>query len=60
VRTPYGKITVKFGRFSEKESPVQIAPEYRDCRRAAKQFGVPLKQVYNVAVAAALDMLKNN
>lgn len=60
VSTPYGKITVKFGRFSEKGSPVQIAPEYRDCRRAAKQFGVPLKQVYNEAVAAALDMVKNN
>lgn len=60
VNTPYGMVTVKFGRFSEKEPPVQIAPEYRDCSAAAKQFGVPLKQVYNEAVAAALDMVKNN
>jgi len=60
VSTPYGKITVKFGRFSKEDPPVQIAPEYRDCCAAAKRFGVPLKQVYNEAIAAALDMMNNN
>lgn len=58
VNTPFGEITVKLSRLSRDEAPVQIAPEYRDCCAAAKQFGVPLKKVYNEALAAAVDIVK--
>lgn len=57
VTTPFGEITVKFGRFSQGESPIQIAPEYKDCCAAAERFKVPLKTVFNEALAAALRYL---
>jgi uncharacterized protein (DUF111 family) len=30
-------------------------PEYEDCAQAARQHGVPLKQVMQAALAAAAD-----
>lgn len=44
VQTEWGPITVKLG-FHRGEL-VQMAPEFKECEKAAKQFGVPLKQVY--------------
>jgi hypothetical protein len=50
VATPYGKIRVKVGHMGKKL--VHAAPEYEDCRRAATEFGVPLKMVYQAALDA--------
>jgi uncharacterized protein (DUF111 family) len=32
---------------------MNIAPEYRECQRAAEERGVPLKEVYQAALEAA-------
>jgi hypothetical protein len=50
VDTPYGPITVKVAR--EGARIVNAAPEFEDCKAAALQANVPLKQVYAAAVAA--------
>jgi uncharacterized protein (TIGR00299 family) protein len=49
VETLYGPIQVKVSRWGENE---KAAPEYEDCRRAAQAAGVPLRQVYEAALAA--------
>ncbi|MGI6406472.1 MAG: nickel pincer cofactor biosynthesis protein LarC [Syntrophaceticus sp.] len=54
VSTPFGEITVKFGRFTKDDPPVQVAPEYKDCCAAAERFSVPLKTVFNEAMSAAI------
>lgn len=58
VETPFGEIAVKIGRCAKGEAPVQVAPEYRDCCAAAERFQVPLKNVFNEAVAAVLKIEK--
>lgn len=50
VKTRYGDINVKVARLAKGQAPVQVAPEYRDCRAAAEREGVPLKEVYNEAL----------
>ncbi len=50
VETPYGPIRVKVSRLLE--GVEKAAPEYEDCRRAALDHGVPLRQVYQAAMAA--------
>ncbi len=49
VETPYGPVQLKVSRWGEAE---KVAPEYEDCRRAAQSAGVPLRQVYEAALAA--------
>ncbi len=49
VNTPYGPIRVKVAAWADGK---KAAPEYEDCRRAAKAHGVPLLCVYAAAVAA--------
>ena len=49
VETPYGSVQVKVSRWGKGE---KAAPEYEDCRRAAQSAGVPLRQVYEAALAA--------
>lgn len=44
AETKYGKIKVKVGMF--KGEIKNIAPEYEDCKKMAKQHQVPLKEVY--------------
>jgi hypothetical protein len=51
ARTPYGDATVKIGTLDG--AVVQIAPEYESCRKLAEEKGVPLKAVYEAALAAA-------
>lgn len=46
VPTPYGDIRVK-------RSGDKLAPEYEDCRAAARRAGVPLRLVLQAAAAAA-------
>jgi hypothetical protein len=50
VRTPYGPIRMKVGTQGGEER--NVAPEFEDCRAAAAQHGVPLKQVQQAAMAA--------
>jgi len=47
AETKYGKIRVKVGMF--KGEIKNIAPEYEDCKKMAKQHQVPLKEVYEEA-----------
>ena len=48
AETKYGKIKVKVGIF---EGEIKnIAPEYEDCKKMAKQHQVPLKEVYEEAM----------
>ncbi|MDC0144729.1 nickel pincer cofactor biosynthesis protein LarC [Verrucomicrobia bacterium] len=51
VSTPHGEVTVKLGLLNGEV--VQVAPEYESCRAIAAQADVPLKAVYDAAVAAA-------
>jgi pyridinium-3,5-bisthiocarboxylic acid mononucleotide nickel chelatase len=50
VRTPYGEVSVKIGRLDGRV--VQTAPEYESCKQRAEEQGVPLKTVYEAALAA--------
>lgn len=44
IETKYGKIRVKAGILNGKT--VNIQPEYEDCKKAAKKYGVSLKEVF--------------
>ncbi len=50
VATAYGTIGVKVGRRGG--SLVNAQPEFEDCRRAAEERGVPVKEVVAEAIAA--------
>jgi uncharacterized protein (TIGR00299 family) protein len=50
VETPWGEVGVKIGML--RGDIVQVSPEYEDCRRVATRAGVPLKKVYESAVAS--------
>ncbi len=56
AETKYGKIRVKVGMF--KGEIKNIAPEYEDCKKFAKQHQVPLKEVYEEVKKFAYDKLK--
>jgi uncharacterized protein (TIGR00299 family) protein len=43
VETEYGRVSVKVSRFKGKV--VNVAPEYEDCARLAREKNVPLKEV---------------
>ena len=51
VDTPFGPIAVKVGQW--RNQVVQISPEYESCRQAARQYSVPLKEIYQAAEAQA-------
>jgi uncharacterized protein (TIGR00299 family) protein len=53
VTTPYGAVRVKVARSPDGYD--NIAPEYEDCRRLACERRVPIKVVYQAAVAVALE-----
>lgn len=50
VETAYGQIRVKVASSSGERR--NAMPEYEDCRRAAREHGVPLKQVIEAALVA--------
>jgi hypothetical protein len=52
VETPYGAVKIKVARCNGKV--LNVAPEYEDCQRLAKENGVPLKQVIIAAQASYL------
>jgi pyridinium-3,5-bisthiocarboxylic acid mononucleotide nickel chelatase len=51
VETSFGAVRVKIG--TAPDGGRNVAPEYADCRRIALERGVPLKHVYQAAIAAA-------
>jgi uncharacterized protein (TIGR00299 family) protein len=56
TETKYGKIRVKVGIFKGKIK--NIAPEYEDCKKMAKQHQVPLKEVYEEAKKITYNKLQ--
>lgn len=58
VRTEFGEVRVKVGRFAGRV--VNVAPEYEDCKRVAKEQGIALKAVYDEARRLAHEMLRGN
>jgi len=50
VQTAYGPIRVKVGRLAGKT--LNTAPEFEDCRKAAQQHDVAVKEVMAAAIAA--------
>lgn len=51
VVTPYGSVRVKLAHAPD--GRVNVAPEYEDCKRLAREKDVPLKVVYEAALHAA-------
>jgi uncharacterized protein (TIGR00299 family) protein len=56
VDTAYGSVKVKIAKLNGRV--MNIAPEYRDCLRIAKEKNVPLKDVYQAASASAIQRKK--
>lgn len=52
VSTPWGAVRVKIG--SRGENTLSTAPEYEDCMQVATSAGVPVRKVYESALAAAV------
>ncbi len=52
VDTPYGPIRVKRASTAQGDA-CNLAPEFEDCRAAAKRTNVPLKEVQQAALRAA-------
>ncbi len=53
VSTPYGEVRIKLG--SLRGETMNAAPEFEDCRAAATQHRVAVKQVQQAAIAAYLQ-----
>lgn len=51
VHTPWGLVAVKLGRYAGEVTTA--SPEHEDCARVAREKGVPIRHVYDVARAAA-------
>lgn len=51
ISTAYGLVEVKIGRLNGKL--IQAAPEFESCRALAEKNGIPLKEIYSAAQAAA-------
>ncbi len=51
VQTAFGTVRVKRARLDGQ--PLAVAPEFEDCRRLALASGVPWRDVYHAALAAA-------
>jgi uncharacterized protein (TIGR00299 family) protein len=51
LQTPFGKVTVKIGRWGDKV--IQAAPEFESCRELAERTQAPLKQIYAAALQSA-------
>ncbi len=58
VVTPYGEVRIKTGSTEKGGLPVQVAPEFEDCKNIAVKQGVPLKEIYAAAQRAAHENAK--
>ena len=55
VNTKYGKIDIKISKHGP--NIINIAPEYESCRKAARKYNIPLKDIYVEARAEAKKKL---
>ncbi|MEN9574946.1 MAG: hypothetical protein RL514_2801 [Verrucomicrobiota bacterium] len=51
VKLPEGDVTMKLGKLDG--VVVQVAPEFESCKQVAAKSGLPLKAIYEAALAAA-------
>lgn len=58
VSTPFGEVSIKTGFLGQNKEPVQIAPEFEDCKQIAIKLSVPIKDVYAAALRAAFEKSK--
>ena len=58
LRTKHGKIRFKLARWEGK--PINLAPEYEDCKKLALLKKVPLKEVYEEAKRDATTFLSGS
>lgn len=56
VATDYGRIGVKYVR--QPSGRVEVSAEYDDCKRAARKFDVPLREVIRAAEDAARETIE--
>ncbi len=56
VETGHGRVRVKLGIREGKV--INISPEYSDCQELADRTGIPLKEIYNQAIAEAQSQLR--
>ena len=56
VQLPQGEVSVKIGRLDG--AVVQVAPEFESCKQLAAKSSVPLRAIYEAALAAARGQLR--
>jgi len=49
LETPYGEVRIKIGKRSGET--ITVSPEIEDCRKRAKESGVPVRNVYDAALS---------
>lgn len=54
VKTPYGRVPVKIGILDGKA--IQASPEYEACKALARQNSVPLRKIFQAAIAEARNI----
>jgi pyridinium-3,5-bisthiocarboxylic acid mononucleotide nickel chelatase len=57
VATPWGEVRVKLGSMTATSPPLQVAPEYEDCRALAERSGRRFAEVHEAALTAARQQL---
>jgi len=57
VLTSFGPVKVKVGCRTAGGTPVNIAPEYEDCKKLALAHNIPIHEVYDAARQAAIKRL---
>ncbi len=56
VETKWGKIRIKIAK--DRDSILNISPEYEDCRKVSLENNIPLKVVYNSALKACIEEME--
>ena len=56
VQLPQGEVSVKIGRLDG--AVVQVAPEFESCKQLAAKSSVPLRAIYEAALATARGQLR--
>jgi len=56
VETAYGAVAVKIGTLED--GTVTLSPEFEDCARLAREFGVPAREIHQEAVRRAREEIE--
>jgi uncharacterized protein (TIGR00299 family) protein len=51
IKTPYGEVKIKVGRWDGKV--VQVSPEYEDCKKISRREKIPIKKIYEELLVLA-------